>query len=104
MKWFILSFMSVLLLSCQGKASFGTDGDKQVSVPDTVLAYKYKESGKKKSANGDQQGAIDDYTKAIYFNPNMIQLIIIGAWLKLLLEIIMVQFLITIKPLKLIHN
>ena len=34
----------------------------------------------------------------------MIQLIIIGAWLKLLLEIIMVQFLITIKPLKLIHN
>lgn len=47
MKWFILSFMSVLLLSCQGKASSGTDGDKQVSVPDTVLAYKYKELGEK---------------------------------------------------------
>ena len=65
MKWIILSFMGVLLLSCQGKTSFGTDSDKQVSVPDTVLAYKYKESGKKKSANGDQYGAIDDYTKAI---------------------------------------
>ena len=25
MKWFILSFMSVLLLSCQGKASSGTE-------------------------------------------------------------------------------
>lgn len=70
MKWFILSFMGVLLLSCQGKTSSGTDGNKQVSVPDTVLAYKYKESGKKKSANGNQHGAIDDYTKAICFNPN----------------------------------
>ena len=70
MKWSMLSFMGVLLLSCQGKTSSVTHGDKQVSAPDTVLAYKYKESGKKKSANGDQQGAIDDYTKAIYFNPN----------------------------------
>ena len=70
MKWIILSFMGVLLLSCQGKTSSGTDSDKQVSVPDTVLAYKYKESGKKKSANGNQHGAIDDYTKAICFNPN----------------------------------
>jgi len=70
MKWSMLSFMGVLLLSCQGKTSSETHGDKQVSAPDTVLAYKYKESGKKKSANGDQQGAIDDYTKAIYFNPN----------------------------------
>ena len=65
------SFISCIkLLSCQGKTSSETHGGKQVSAPDTVLAYKYKESGKKKSANGDQQGAIDDYTKAIYFNPN----------------------------------
>ncbi len=70
MKQFILSFIGVLLWSCQGKTSSGTDGDEQVSVPDTVLAYKYKESGKKKSANGNQHGAIDDYTKAICFNPN----------------------------------
>lgn len=70
MKWSMLSFMGVLLLSCQGKTSSVTDGDKQVSAPDTVLAYKYKEQGKKKSANGNQHGAIDDYTKAICFNPN----------------------------------
>lgn len=48
MKWSMLSFMGVLLLSCQGKTSSETHGDKQVSAPDTVLAYKYKESGKKK--------------------------------------------------------
>ena len=46
MKWFILSFMGVLLLSCQGKTSSGTDGDKQVSVPDTVLAYSIRNQGK----------------------------------------------------------
>lgn len=45
-----------LLLSCQGKASFGTDGDKQVSVPDTVLAYKYKESGKKNQLTVTNKG------------------------------------------------
>ena len=72
MKWFILSFMSVLLLSCQGKASSGTDGDKQVSVPDTVLAYKYKESGNKKDDAGDKNGAIEDYSKAISINPNYV--------------------------------
>lgn len=77
MKWFILSFMGVLLLSCQGKTSSGTDGDKQVSVPDTVLAYKYKESGEKtdkfelkirgnnKTKQGNLTGGIEDYTMAI---------------------------------------
>lgn len=77
MKWFILLFMGVLLLSCQGKSSSGTDSDKQVSVPDTVLAYKYKESGEKtdkfelkirgnnKTKQGNLTGGIEDYTMAI---------------------------------------
>ena len=75
MKWFILSFMGVLLLSCQGKASSGTDGDKQVSVPDTVLAYKesggkpdkfeLKIRGNKKTKQGNLTGGIEDYTMAI---------------------------------------
>ncbi len=75
MKWFILSFMSVLLLSCQGKASSGTDGDKQVSIPDTVLAYKesggkpdkfeLKIRGNKKTKQGNLTGGIEDYTMAI---------------------------------------
>ena len=56
------------MLSCQGKISSGTGDNNDVSAPDTVLAYKYKESGKAKSANGDKQGAIEDYTRAIMVN------------------------------------
>lgn len=56
MKWSMLSFMGVLLLSCQGKTSSVTDGDKQVSAPDTVLAYKYKESGKKNQLTVTNKG------------------------------------------------
>ncbi len=61
------------MLSLNGYAQTKTEKEmkpeikkmEELSVPDTVLAYKYKESGKKKSANGDQYVAIDDYTKAI---------------------------------------
>ena len=37
------------------------------SIP--LTAYEYKERGKRKSANGDKQGAIDDYTRAIMVEP-----------------------------------
>ena len=77
MKWFILSFMSVLLLSCQGKASSGTDGDKQVSVPDTVLAYKYKESGNKKDDAGDKMEQLKITVKQLVLIQTMLQLITI---------------------------
>ena len=70
MKWIIWWLIGVLLLSCQGKTSSGTGDNNDVSAPDTALAYKYKVSGKEKSANGDQQGAIDDYTQAILLNPD----------------------------------
>ena len=39
MKWSMLSFMGVLLLSCQGKTSSETHGDKQVSAPDLSLIH-----------------------------------------------------------------
>ena len=56
MKWSMLSFMGVLLLSCQGKTSSVTDGDKQVSAPDTVLAYKYKEWERKNQLTVTNKG------------------------------------------------
>ena len=37
------------------------------SIP--LTAHEYKERGRRKSANGDNQGAMDDYTRAIMVNP-----------------------------------
>ena len=66
-KYVIGYFLSLLLICC-------CDGSHQSKTEqntiDTLSAYKYKESGKVKSANGDKRGAIKDYTKAILFNPD----------------------------------
>lgn len=66
-KYIIGSFLLLTLMcSCDRVRQSKT----QLNTIDTLDAYKYKESGKIKSAKGDKRGAIKDYTKAILLNPD----------------------------------
>ena len=66
----IILIILVLLSSCgfSQRQNNWRDGHVELdSIP--LTAYEYKERGKRKSANGDKQGAIDDYTRAIMVEP-----------------------------------
>ena len=63
MRWFLLLLIYALLVSCQAKIS--SDNKKFASISDSLSAYEYKERGKLKSNDGDEQGAINDFSKAI---------------------------------------
>lgn len=63
MRFLLMSFICILLVSCQGKTS--SNNKMFASIVDSLSAYEYKERGKIKSADGDEQGAINDFSKAI---------------------------------------